>query len=113
MRPTRRHSPIPMPTTARPPGHRTVSTSPLAPCATSADQRDEIYVMDPDGSNQTQLTHEGNNTSPVWSPDGKHIAYITYSAPSAVYAIDPDGSNQQQIAMGGSDTVDKVAWSPD
>ena len=37
----------------------------------------EIYVMGSDGSNLTRLTEEGWNDSPVWSPDGSKIAFVS------------------------------------
>ncbi|GAB4451842.1 MAG: hypothetical protein Kow0031_34370 [Anaerolineae bacterium] len=38
-----------------------------------------VYVMDADGANQTALTPEGefDDTSPVWSPDGQKLAFVS------------------------------------
>lgn len=38
----------------------------------------DIYVLRTDGSRLTQLTyHKGNDLSPVWSPDGKSIYFLS------------------------------------
>lgn len=37
--------------------------------------RQDLYVMEADGSNQTRITTTGNATRPIWSPDGNMIAY--------------------------------------
>ncbi|HKP73191.1 MAG TPA: tetratricopeptide repeat protein, partial [Pyrinomonadaceae bacterium] len=53
---------------------------------------------------------------PVWSPDGKHIAFAT-NRPTKndfprVYVMDTDGANQRNV--GGERTFDdEPAWSPD
>jgi TolB protein len=35
----------------------------------------QIFVMNSDGTNVKQLTHEGDNGDPVWSPDGTQISF--------------------------------------
>ena len=38
----------------------------------------DIYVVRPDGSRLTQLTyHQGDDCSPVWSPDGQYIYFLS------------------------------------
>src|SRR5258708_420979 len=38
----------------------------------------DIFTMNPDGSNQHNLTNDGrSHLFPTWSPDGKRIAYLT------------------------------------
>lgn len=38
----------------------------------------DIYVVRPDGSSLTQLTyHQGDDCSPVWSPDGRYIYFLS------------------------------------
>jgi TolB protein len=52
----------------------------------------EIHVVQPDGSGEQQLTHDGFlSRSPVWSPDGRHLAYLSsHSGYFEVWAIDVD-----------------------
>jgi Tol biopolymer transport system component len=57
------------------------------------------YIVNADGSGATQL--EDNAVSPVWSPDGKQIAYAVENPQNPdrfqVYIANADGSNRQSI----------------
>lgn len=45
---------------------------------------DDLYVSKPDGSETKQLTtFDGNDTSPMWSADGKRLFYVTESGSPA------------------------------
>ena len=66
--------------------------------------RDDIYVMDMDGSNLTNLTEDLDRQArePDWSPDGQ----------SEIYLMNADGSAKTRITK--SDGFDgEPAWSPD
>ena len=79
------------------------------------DGNSEIYIMNPDGSGQTNLTqHRGNDYSPVWSPTGKQILFTSDRAGkiSDLYVMDTDGDGVRRVF------VKKVmrshpTWSPD
>src|SRR5262249_21137928 len=73
-----------------------------------------LFVMDADGSNQTQLTSSSwNDVQPAWSPDGTHIAfasnrYGTYG----IYTMVADGSDVRRVASGRWNDL-QPTWSPD
>ncbi|MDE0502868.1 MAG: hypothetical protein OXI86_02220, partial [Candidatus Poribacteria bacterium] len=73
----------------------------------------DIYVMDTDGGNLTQLTNLGWNYHPTWSPDGKRIAYVTsrrHGGPE-IYAMDRDGTNEVRLT-GDLLVKYRPSWSP-
>jgi len=70
-----------------------------------------IYVMNSDGSNVRQLTHEENCEDPDWSHDGK---MITYSNNGDIYIIKADGSGSSTNLSKESPEEDmQPSWSPD
>jgi TolB protein len=77
---------------------------------------DGIYTMNPDGSNQTLLTADGDQAD--WSPDGTKMVYRG-SDPgqsySDIYIANADGSNPVNITARISDTAYELLpdWSPD
>ena len=73
----------------------------------------QLYVMRGDGSNQKRLTKgKWANVLPVWSPDGKRIAFTRLQGKGlnafGVYTMNVDGSRQHKLATGIGG-----AWSPD
>jgi len=61
----------------------------------------DIWIMDSDGSNQKQLTHEGNNGRPRVSPDGSYVVYASSRGGKMnVWRMDIDGSNAKPLTDG-------------
>lgn len=64
----------------------------------------EIWVMNADGSNKHQVTHNGAaNFAPYWLPDGKRIVFASNQADPKngrdfdLYLINEDGTDQDRI----------------
>jgi len=84
-----------------------------------------VWSMNPDGSSPTRLTDDKSRTkklpdfspvydgSPVWSPDGTKIAFISNrNYLFSLYVMNADGSNDRLV----TDKVLEIAepaWSPD
>jgi Tol biopolymer transport system component len=73
----------------------------------------DIFTMNADGNKLEQLTDDfGNNLEPVWSPDGRAIAWTHEEPPASfdhedVWTMDADRSNRFNLT---NDPADE--WAP-
>ena len=78
------------------------------------DGNSEIYSMNPDGSDQKNLTqHRAQDVAPVWSPTGKQILFQSdRGGITDLYLMDADGTNVRQVfkKLIGREFP---TWSPD
>ena len=85
-----------------------------APGSTENNNTLEIYVIDVDGSNKTQLTHnEVDDGHPTWSPNGKQIAYS--SMVGDIYQIsivNASGGTAKQLTFSDASHYHPI-FSPD
>jgi Tol biopolymer transport system component len=83
------------------------------------DGNNEIYVMNPDGSDQTRLTFDSRNDQrPDISPNGEQIVFssnrITAENPEGdfeIFIMDSDGSDVRQLSFNAADDS-WPRWSP-
>ncbi|CAG0985051.1 acylaminoacyl-peptidase [Burkholderiales bacterium] len=77
--------------------------------------RDEIWVLSLRGRLRRRLAEVSTGSDPVWSPDGRRIAFIAKREGDEVpqvYVIDPDGGEARRVtrlATGASN----LRWFPD
>ena len=77
-------------------------------------QNSEIYLMNPDGTDQVRLTHnKAFDVSPMWSPTGEQILFTSNrDGGRDLYLIDADGKNVKRV-FGKSEDRRHPTWSPD
>ena len=82
--------------------------------ASTRDGNSEIYIMNPDGSRQVNLTrHPSRDLAPVWSPTGAHIAFNSdRDGTRDIYIMDADGKNVRKVFRDLAYREYPV-WSPD
>ena len=94
-------------------------TTPKILFTSSRDGNREIYIMNPDGSEQVRLTdHPGNDLKAVWSPTGEQILFISdRDGKRDLYLMNPDGSNIrrhfEKERKRNFTLRDYPTWSPD
>ena len=56
-----------------------------------------VWTVNTDGTDATQVTRNGDNAQPAWSPDGSTLAYI--HARREIYSANADGTDERQVPL--------------
>ena len=74
----------------------------------------DIYIMNPDGSDQVNLTqHKAFDSSPVWSPTGEHILFVSNrDGMHDLFLMDADGRNVRRVFKKLAQRIEPT-WAPD
>ena len=89
-------------------------TTPKILFTSARDGNREVYIMNPDGSEQVNLTqHPSEDLQAVWSPTGEQILFVSdRGGVRDLYLMDPDGSKVRRVFKKEADRRDPE-WSPD
>jgi Tol biopolymer transport system component len=88
--------------------------------ATNPEADFEIFVMEADGSHQTQITFNAlDDEEPAWSADGRRIAFVRDLDPirgqtdDDLLTMNADGSEQRNLTSSPGVRDSSPNWSPD
>ena len=91
-------------------------TTPKILFTSARDGNYEVYIMNPDGSEQVNLTqHRAQDLDAVWSSTGEKILFISdRGGKRDLYLMDPDGSDVRRVFKFKTKEIRRnPTWSPD
>ena len=76
--------------------------------------RFELQIADADGANpQSPLTSREPIISPIWSPDGGRLAYVSFESKKPVVYVHDLSTGRRHVAANFKGSNSAPAWSPD
>ena len=92
-------------------------TTPKILFTSARDGNRDVYIMNPDGSEQVNLTqHPADDQGAIWSPTGEEILFASNRGHKVwgtwdLYLMDPDGKNVRRVFKKETFRKDPT-WSP-
>ena len=76
----------------------------------TSDKHEEIFSLNFDGTNLVRLTNNKvQDAYPIWSPDDKEIAWLSFQKTLDIYKMQRDGSDQKLLYDSGGHDAD-ISW---
>ena len=91
-------------------------TTPKILFTSTRDGNRDVFIMNPDGSEQVNLTqHRADDQQAIWSPTGEKILFVSdRGGVRDLYTMNPDGSNVRRVFKFKVETWrTDPTWSPD
>jgi len=74
----------------------------------------ELQIADADGERAQYLLRSNESIiSPVWSPDGRRIAYVSFESKKPIVYVHSVSENKRQVVASFKGSNSAPAWSPD
>jgi Tol biopolymer transport system component len=74
----------------------------------------DIWILDAQRGTTTRLTFGGDNTRPIWTPDGSRIVYTaTKDGKSGLFAVPADGSGKPELLLATDTPGNPSSFTPD
>jgi len=81
---------------------------------TGEPNHEDIWIYDPERGTLTRLTFEGSNGSPIWSPDGRWVAFSSHRGEKyGIYRVPADASGQPELLLTTDSYPSLYSWTPD
>jgi len=73
-----------------------------------------IWIYEFENGRTSQLTFEGSNDLPIWSPDGLWLAFQSSRlGPYSIFRIPVDRTHSEEVLLTGPYDQSATSWSPD
>jgi Tol biopolymer transport system component len=99
------------------PGDRNLDLAPdgkrLATERRDAAGRTSIWIRDLERGGASRLATDGSATGPVWSPDGRFVAYAQTENTVPLVSVRPAAGGPPRVVLEAPYLIEPIDWSPD